>query len=69
MTNPSGDGGRKEGAMAGGAAFIDWHTNPMPPMSKKRRQQVISNMLRRPYYGTRQDKELKDAKDRARADR
>lgn len=55
--------------MAGGAAFIDWHTNPMPPMSKKRRQQVISNMLRRPYYGTRQDKELKDAKDRARADR
>ena len=36
-----------------------------PPMNKKRRQIVIANMLRRPYYGTRLDKDLKDAKDRA----
>ena len=36
-------------------------------MNRKRRRIVSTNMQRRPYWGTRQDKELKDAKDRARA--
>ncbi len=38
-------------------------------MCKKSRRIVNEYMMRRPYYGTKQDKELKDAKDRARADR
>lgn len=38
-------------------------------MNKRRKRIVTDNVLRRPYYGTKQDKELKDAKDRARADR
>ncbi len=37
-------------------------------LCKRSRQIVTEQMLRRPYYGTRQDKELKNAKDRARAD-
>ena len=38
-------------------------------MSKKSRREVNEYMMRRPYYGTKLDKELKDAKDRARAHR
>ncbi len=38
-------------------------------MNRKQRRLLQETMLRRPYYGTKQDKELKDAKDRARADR
>lgn len=38
-------------------------------MCRKSRRIVNEYMERRPYYGTKQDKELKDAKDRARADR
>lgn len=38
-------------------------------MCKKSRRIVNEYTMRRPYYGTKQDKELKDAKDRARADR
>ena len=37
-------------------------------MNKRRKRIVESNLHRRPYYGTKQDKELKDAKNRARAD-
>ena len=36
-------------------------------LSKKSRRSVTENKLRRPYYGTRLDRELKDAKDRAKA--
>lgn len=38
-------------------------------MSRRSRWTVAANMLRRPYFGTRLDRELKDAKDRARSDR
>lgn len=36
-------------------------------LSKKSRRSVTENKLRRPYYGTRLGRELKDAKDRAKA--
>lgn len=42
-------------------------SNKFMQMSKKSRRCVVENMSRRPYYGTKLDKELKDAKDRARA--
>ena len=45
------------------------YVNSMNAMSKKSRRSVIETMLRRPYYGTKLDRELKDAKDRARANR
>lgn len=42
---------------------------PLPFMTKKSIRIVTETMLRRPYYGTKLDRELKYAKDRARANR
>lgn len=36
-------------------------------MNKKTKRHVKEYAMRRPYYGTYQDKELRDAKNRARA--
>lgn len=39
------------------------------PMNKRRHREIKSYAIRRPYYGTKLDKELKNAKDRATAHR
>lgn len=38
-------------------------------MNKRRKRHIQECAMRRPYYGTSLDKELKDAKNRARAHR
>lgn len=40
----------------------------MSTMSRKSRRIVVANMQRKPYQGTKLEKELRDAKNRARAD-
>lgn len=45
----------------------EWFDTIFRDMNRKRRNRVLTNMHRRPYSGTRQDKELRDAKDRSRA--
>lgn len=64
---PGADPGRKEGEMP---ERENWFLDPSSnPMNSKSRHEVESHKLRRPYYGTKLDKELQDAKNRARTDR
>lgn len=46
-----------------------FYENAMNALPKKSRRTVIETMHRRPYYGTKLDRELHDAKNRARANR
>ena len=57
---------RKEGLMGDGQ---DWFETVIRDMNRKRRNEVLNYMHMRPYQGTKLDKELRDAKNRARANR
>lgn len=47
----------------------DWFETVIRDMNRKRRNEVLTYMHMRPYQGTKLDKELRDAKNRARANR
>lgn len=55
--------------MSGGVVDDEWFKDAMECAGRKRREMVNGMMMRRPYYGTKLDKELKNAKDRARSNR
>lgn len=55
---------RKEGLMGDGQ---DWFDTVIRDMNRKRRNEVLNYMHMRPYQGTKLDKELRDAKNRAKA--
>lgn len=47
----------------------DWFDTVIRDMNRKRRNEVLNYMHMRPYQGTKLDKELRDAKNRAKANR
>ena len=47
----------------------DWFGTVFRDMNRKRRNEVLNYMHMRPYAGTKLDKELRDAKNRAKSNR